>query len=112
MNYRKFFHGLKRSWDDLISAKAQAVTPYPGASGGRLIDMITGSYSPNAALYTNAKTLRARAQSLERGNEYVKKYLGDVRKNVLGAQGIRLDMALTKPRGALDTEANDLIETA
>lgn len=54
-------------------------------------------------------TLRDRARELERTNEYVQRYLDLIDNNVLGNNGIGLQMKITDPSGRLDKIANDIV---
>lgn len=75
-------------------------------------DWSIAQLSPDAAIWKDLKALRERARDLERNNDYVRKFLGDLEKNVLGCGGIGLQMKIRDPDGSYDRVANDLVETA
>ena len=56
--------------------------------------------------------MRSRARGLARNNEWAINYLIKLDDNVLGPNGIRLQMRLTKRNGEPDKKINDLIESA
>lgn len=56
--------------------------------------------------------LRARAHDLARNNEWAIRYMLQIDDNVLGEQGIRLQMRVTQSDGTQDNKTNDLIENA
>jgi len=75
-------------------------------------DWSINTLSPDAAIWKDLRSLRSRARDLERNNDYVRKFLSDLEKNILGSFGIGLQMKIKDPNGSYDRVANDLIETA
>jgi lambda family phage portal protein len=75
-------------------------------------DWITNSFGPNAELEDAIRTLRERSRDLERNSEIMRKYLQLQRQNILGHEGIKLQMRLKRPDGKLDKERNTAIEQA
>lgn len=68
--------------------------------------------SINDDLSRQLPTLRARAHGLARNNEWAIRYLLQLDDNILGEQGMRLQMRLTLPDGTQDKKNNDLLESA
>lgn len=66
----------------------------------------------NEDLARQLGTMRARSRALARNNEWAKRYLIQIDDNVLGPNGIRLQMRLTDAKGNPDTATNDAIEAA
>lgn len=64
----------------------------------------------NEDLARQLPTLRARAAAQARNDEWAISYLTKLGDNVLGENGIRLQMRLTKPDGSLDKETNAILE--
>ncbi len=75
-------------------------------------DWTVSNLSPDAEIWKDLKVLRARARDLERSNDYLRKFLGDAEKNILGASGIGLQMKIKDPDGSYDDFANNMIEDA
>ncbi|RME21112.1 MAG: phage portal protein, partial [Candidatus Zixiibacteriota bacterium] len=84
---------------------------YAGAGTGRLYSSwTTTNQSADAELYSDLKTLRARSRELERNNDYARKFLKIVGKNVVGANGVTLQMRVKNKNGEPDNVANSIIE--
>lgn len=93
---------------------------YAGAQASRLTeDWAASLASADVEIRGGGQKLRARARDLERNNPFVKRYLKLLENNVLGANGIGLQMKVRDPdkfdagkivKGALDTLANQTIE--
>lgn len=66
----------------------------------------------NEDLARQLPTLRARAAAQARNDEWAISYLIKLGDNVLGENGIRLQMRIKKPDGTLDKETNAAIEQA
>lgn len=66
----------------------------------------------NLDLERQLTTLRSRARGLARDNEWATRYLIQLEDNVLGEQGLRLQMRMTKRDGSADTDSNDRLEEA
>ena len=84
-------------------------------------DWNVAQLSPDSAIWKDIKALKARSRDLERNNDYVRKFLLDAEKNVIGSAGIGLQMKVKNPdaivngklvKGGYDRLANDQIETA
>lgn len=64
----------------------------------------------NQSLYRNLRALRARTADLARNNDYARYYLGLVKENVAGPNGVALQVQARKRGGDLDKNRSDLIE--
>ena len=71
----------------------------------------TTSNEINIELSQHLPVLRSRARELGRNNEWAKRYLIQLKDNVVGASGIRLQMRMSKRNGEPDAH-NDRIEQA
>ena len=72
----------------------------------------THSAPINDDLSRQLVTMRARARGIARNNEWATNYLIKLDDNVLGANGIVLQMRLKKRDGSPDKKINDLLESA
>lgn len=77
-----------------------------------LFDWGTQSITCDADLYRALPELRARAKDLAQNNHYVKRFLRLLETNVIGPEGIKLQMAVKNSDGTKDKMANDLLEQA
>jgi lambda family phage portal protein len=79
---------------------------YAAAQFNRLTnDWFSSRTSANAELRRGLLTLRARSRELARNNDYIKKFLSTVTKNVIGPKGIQLQVKVK------DADTNGLDET-
>jgi lambda family phage portal protein len=86
---------------------------YAGAAMSRLTnDWTTAVTNADTEMRGDAKRLRARARELERNNDYARRYLKALEQNVLGADGIGLQMKVKDFNGDYDRQANNQIEAA
>ena len=81
------------------------------------IDRLTQSWSTvqrsiNKDLETGGKNLRSRARDLTINNDYARKYMQMVVSNVVGSNGIGLQVKSKTTKGKLNTKANRLTEAA
>lgn len=84
---------------------------YSGANIGRLFSSWQAFSQPaDYEIRSNITVLRSRARELSRNNDYAKKFIEMVRKNVVGANGIKLQVRSKDLKGTLDTMANSMIE--
>jgi lambda family phage portal protein len=79
------------------------------------IDRLTSSWhttqqSINRDLQAGGKLLRARARDLSINNDYARKYLQLVVSNVVGSNGIGLQVKSKTAKGKLNVKANRLVE--
>jgi lambda family phage portal protein len=80
--------------------------------GRATLDWIVSPLSPDAAMRGHLVAIRARARDLERNNEWVRGFLRALENNVLGENGISLQMRVAEANGRFDEIANDKIELA
>ena len=86
---------------------------YHAASPSRLFaDYVESERSPDSELYPVIARMRARSRDLARNNEYARRYFNLLKTNVVGQHGFKLQVKALDPRGALDTDGNQGIETA
>lgn len=89
---------------------------YDAAKGGRLFaDWVLGNPSIDQEIRQDLRMLRARSRDLSQNDPYAKRYLRLVETNVVGPDGIRLQMKVKEfMNGAeqYDQRANDMIEEA
>lgn len=83
-------------------------------------DWLASNTSADSEIYGNVKVMRARARSLERDNDYARRYYSLVLNNVLGHRGITIQAKVKervkssdgKWKMRYDTLANQIIEDA
>lgn len=103
-----FLDIFRRSKPAPVSKRASA---YIGASTDRLFaDFVASLGSADSLLNDSLETLRARSRDFERNNEYFAWYLNLMRSNVVGSDGIRLQMKAKNPDGGLDRAGNQMVE--
>ena len=85
---------------------------YTGANTGRLLnDFVTQSYAADSEIKASVKVLRARARELARNNAYARRFINAYVDNVIGPHGVHLQVRSRDPNGAIDSFANNTIET-
>jgi lambda family phage portal protein len=105
------FEGLMARFGYKPTEQKNAKRNYSGANIGRLFSSWQAfSQTADREIQSSITVLRSRARELSRNNDYVKKYLEMVRKNVVGSNGITLQVRSKDPKGSLDTMANSMIE--
>lgn len=80
--------------------------------GRTTLDWIVSPLSPDAAMRGHLTAIRTRSRDLERNNEWVRGFLRSLENNVLGENGISLQMRVKETSGKFDEVANDKIEMA
>ena len=75
-------------------------------------DWSTTVTSADVEARNDVTKLRSRCRVLERDDPYARHYFKLLRNNVLGWQGMRLEMKVKDPSGTLDAKANTAIEDA
>ncbi|MGN6657561.1 MAG: phage portal protein, partial [Achromobacter mucicolens] len=68
--------------------------------------------SPDVFITLRQPILVARSREQWSNNDYVKGFIRQVRQNVVGSHGVKLQAKVRKPRGALDKDVNAAIEAA
>ena len=87
---------------------------FSAASSSRLTaDWIIAPLSADSAMRGRLPALRSRSRDLERNNEWARGFLRTLENNVIGENGIGLQMRVRDPGAeSFDEIANDKIETA
>lgn len=99
------------SQSQTVGKKRSVKRQYQAARTSRLDKNWTStSTSANYELYTSLRTLRARAREAARNNSHFKKFLGMVRRNVIGPQGIQLQCRAKDKAGKMNRSLNKFIE--
>jgi len=75
-----------------------------------LYSWATDGPSMNRQLSTALRPLRARSRDLCQNNEYAKSFIHDLKANIIGPDGIRLQARSLSSDGTLDKDSNDAIE--
>ncbi len=93
---------------------------YAGASiNPSNISWITGAFSADAEIRYSLQKLRDRCRDLERNNPYMRKFLQELEVNVIGSEGVTLQMKIKEPdktvggqleQGKPDVYANNAVE--
>jgi lambda family phage portal protein len=95
-------------------AQAKGFRQYAAAQYNRLTrDWNAWQLSADAEIFNAIKIVRNRGRSLERDNDYVRRFLSSLCNNVLGHNGIGLQMRVKKgSAGVPDIRVNQMIEDA
>ncbi len=95
------------------SKPAGASRSFSGGAINRLTsDWTTTVTSADVEARNDVTKLRSRSRDLERNDPYGRRYFKLLQNNVLGWQGVRLQMKVKDPSGDLDSGANTQIEEA
>jgi capsid protein len=107
------FEGLMARFGYAPTLQKTAKRNYSGANVGRLFSSWQAFSQPSdVEIKSSITVLSSRARELLRNNDYCKKYVEMVRKNIVGSNGITLQVRSKDPRGTLDAVANTQIETS
>ncbi len=106
------------SWADRLAARLgfvrqqrNATTGYAGAHVGRLTASWGAQHQrTNAALYRDLLTLQSRSRDLFRNNDYARRFVSLVVKNVIGPAGMSLQVQALRPDGTLDVVDSAYLE--
>ena len=86
---------------------------YHAANVGRLFaDFMSSNRSADSELKPDLVLMRNRARQMARDDVYVKRYLELMKTNVIGDNGMTLQVKARNVDGSLDTIGNDIIENA
>lgn len=86
---------------------------YQGVQVGRLTSSWqAGNLSADEEIRRSLRLLRARCRERRRNDDYAKRFVGLVKRNVIGATGIQLQNKARDTDGTLDKRANDIVEEA
>jgi lambda family phage portal protein len=104
-----------RKW--LGAAKPAPAAPakraYEAAQGTRItLDWVFSGLSANEEIRHALKPLREKCRELERNDDYARGFFRLLENNVLGADGITLQMQVRDDNAKMDELANDRIELA
>ena len=104
---------FKRKRKKKINNRNPRRRSYSAAAIGRLTnDWTTSSGTPDQELKAALRILRARSRNLVANNDYGKRFLNILKTNVVGAQGIGLQVRAKDSGGQLDVGANNMLESA
>ena len=86
---------------------------YAGINTSRLFaDFSTMTRSSDAELKPALRVLRNRCRELSRNDEYVRRYLGLLKTNVVGPHGVNVQAKARNADGSLDGPGNKIVENA
>ena len=86
---------------------------YHGADTGRLFsDFISSSRSADSEIKPSLRILRDRCREISRNHPYAKRYLQIMTTNVVGPNGVRIQVRKRNDDGSLDSVGNRIIEQA
>lgn len=104
---------LREENEKLKKRMAHLKRQYSAASVSRLTySWQSLNTSSDTDIASGLAVLRGRSRDLAQNNDYAKRYLRMVVKNLIGAHGVRLQVKSRDTNGALDTVANKMIEAA
>lgn len=93
--------------------RASAARSYSAAILSRLYNnWTTTNQSADAELRTNLKSLRARSREVIRNNDYARKFIGMVHRNVVGKEGIQFQSMVMNSAGKPNERDRRKIEEA
>lgn len=80
-----------------------------------VIDRLTASFgaaskSADSEILASLSVMRARSRTLSQNNVYMRKFLGALKVNIIGDEGIKLQSVVRDANGNFDKEANNAIE--
>jgi lambda family phage portal protein len=108
---RRFSHAPKPPKTVQPKVRIPRARQFDGAESSTILnDWSRDGISCDADLFDAAQDLRARAKDLCQNNQYAKRFLRLLETNVVGPDGIRLQMAKKRNDGTPDKLVNDLIE--
>ncbi len=86
---------------------------YAGVNTSRLFaDFSTMTRSSDSELKPALRVLRNRCRELSRNDEYVRRYLGLLKTNVVGPYGVNVQAKARNADGSLDAPGNKIVENA
>lgn len=98
---------------NFIKSAGRAQTGFSMSDQSRLFaDWNVGTVSSDSILRTQLVRMRNRSRQLARDEDYWKAFLGAARNNIIGPQGVSLQMDVRNSDGSSDDQANDAIESA
>lgn len=105
--FNRLFGGLKKR-----KPNPMQIRNYLMGEASRLYkDWPTGAdLSADQEIYTYLSSIRTRARHLFKNNDYAKRFAGLLKSNVVGANGVKLQVRSKKENGELDETDNNYIE--
>jgi len=101
---------------DFFKAKPQPrkmARAFHGADTGRLFsDFVSSSRSADSEIKPSLRVLRDRCREISRNHPYAKRYLQIMSTNVVGANGVRIQVRKRNDDNSLDSVGNRIIEQA
>jgi lambda family phage portal protein len=86
---------------------------FHGADTGRLFsDFVSSSRSADSEIKPSLRVLRDRCREISRNHPYAKRYLQIMSTNVVGANGVRIQVRKRNDDNSLDSVGNRIIEQA
>jgi len=93
--------------------KVKSRRSYKAAQTGRLFaDFTASSRSPDAEIKQALQSIRYRCRDLARNDEYARRFLTLMKVNVIGEQGIRVQVKAKNSDNSFDAPGNTIIENA
>jgi lambda family phage portal protein len=110
---RRVLAAASALWGRAAPAGRTQLRRFEGARIDRLTaDWFATQASINEELRSDLDGLRARGRQLVNNNDYARKFRGMVENNIVGPQGVTLQVRVEDRPGVPDRMANDAIETA
>ena len=86
---------------------------FKAAEGNRILaDWVTKTTALNELIRSNLVRMRSRCRELARDDDYARAFINLCRINVVGPEGVKLEMNVQDDNGKLDTKAADKIKKA
>lgn len=79
-------------------------------SGNHIFGWMTSNRTSDSMLRTDLRKIRERSRDLCINNDYVRKFIKETKKNVVGHKGIALQSNVVSSSGESDDRANEFIE--
>lgn len=94
-----------------VQTKKFARRSYTAAATGRLFaDFVANTLSADSEIRPALRRVRDRCRDVARNNDYAKRYLQMIETNVVGDQGVRIQVRARNSDQSLDTVGNAIIE--
>lgn len=92
--------------------KANKKRNFDAAGTGRLVaDWVYAIGSADKEIHASLDRMRGRSRELAMNNTWYRRYIHLTKTHVVGPKGVQLQLKAQDPNGALDTVANDRIES-
>lgn len=110
MRFRAFGFEVNVGRSGDKATRRSGVRRYEAGMRGRLYDWVWSGMSPAREVEGGIAGIRAQARDGERNNDYVKRYLDLCEQNVVGPEGMALQVRARDGNGRLDTRGNRMVE--